>query len=376
MRLQLNHFSPKKSFRSRDDFSQYSAKQIEYFESLNASDQAAYNAWGKQLRSWWAQAKSWSDNGNADDDAFMTQMKGACCVEFNSPIFTLLEKHSDRRLNSRINGVLRFVDPNQDNQNLTVGVAAGLAEAAAVAGVSTRIGKTSTGKMLEHLLDEHEASLNLILDKDASELENQRQEFLHLQKEIEEQFEAYKKVTADFMINTKGDWSEAYNSYVEQLKTETAVELWEKRAEAHDENYKVFRKWTALCAAFGGAGGLLWIFGGIAIAQKVFADNEAAQLAVYAAGSVTLFTLLIWLLRVLVRSMISENHLATDASARSAMAHTYLALTKEDKASRDDRAIILASLFAPVADGLVKDDGMPILSPTAIAAAAVTNPKS
>lgn len=58
------------------------------------------------------------------------------------------------------------------------------------------------------------------------------------------------------------------------------------------------------------------------------------------------------------------------------MAHTYLALIKDKAATDQDRAIILAALFAPVSDGIVSDDAMPILSPMALAAHSLTNPKS
>ncbi|WP_420897430.1 DUF6161 domain-containing protein [Altericroceibacterium xinjiangense] len=104
----------------------------------------------------------------------------------------------------------------------------------------------------------------------------------------------------------------------------------------------------------------------------MFPDKETAQLASYTAGSVALFTLFVWGLRVLIRSMMSEDHLSTDASARSALAHTYLALTKEKAATPEGRAIILAALFAPVSDRLVRDDAMPAFSQAALVARAVT----
>jgi hypothetical protein len=48
------------------------------------------------------------------------------------------------------------------------------------------------------------------------------------------------------------------------------------------------------------------------------------------------------------------------------MAETYLALTKEGAATEQDRAIVLASLFKPVVDGIVKDDGLPAITPAAL----------
>jgi hypothetical protein len=48
------------------------------------------------------------------------------------------------------------------------------------------------------------------------------------------------------------------------------------------------------------------------------------------------------------------------------MAETYLALTKEEAATDQDRAIVLASLFRPIADGIISDDGLPAITPAAI----------
>lgn len=63
----------------------------------------------------------------------------------------------------------------------------------------------------------------------------------------------------------------------------------------------------------------------------------------------------------------SEHHLGVDARSRESMAHTYLALLDNDGATDEkDRAIVLAALFRPVTDGLVKDDALPLISPAAI----------
>jgi hypothetical protein len=59
--------------------------------------------------------------------------------------------------------------------------------------------------------------------------------------------------------------------------------------------------------------------------------------------------------------MISENHLKSDAETREVMISTYLALIKENGTTeKDDRHIILSSIFTPPTDGLLKDDGLPI----------------
>lgn len=73
-------------------------------------------------------------------------------------------------------------------------------------------------------------------------------------------------------------------------------------------------------------------------------------------------TTIFWAGRVLVRLFLSEHHLAGDAEERAVMAQTYLALVNEDKADKEDRHIVLETLFRHSTDGIVKDDAAPNLS--------------
>ncbi len=76
----------------------------------------------------------------------------------------------------------------------------------------------------------------------------------------------------------------------------------------------------------------------------------------------------LWAMRLIIRNYVVNEHLKIDASGRASMAETYLALIKESAASDADRAIVLSSLFRPVVDGMVKDDGPPAVTPAAIMA--------
>ena len=87
----------------------------------------------------------------------------------------------------------------------------------------------------------------------------------------------------------------------------------------------------------------------------------------FVTGSTLLYlTMFLWGMRVLVRMFMTEHHLSIDAQSRASMANTYLALIKEGSATEGERAIVLASLFRPVVDGIVKDDALPLISPATI----------
>lgn len=74
---------------------------------------------------------------------------------------------------------------------------------------------------------------------------------------------------------------------------------------------------------------------------------------------VSLFT--IWGIRLVVRLFLSHIHLATDAAERVVMVKTYLSLAEGDRLSgAEDRQLILSALFRPAADGVVKDEGVPV----------------
>lgn len=75
-----------------------------------------------------------------------------------------------------------------------------------------------------------------------------------------------------------------------------------------------------------------------------------------AAFGLILTTIFFWIARLLVRLWLSEVHLGIDANERVVMVDSYIALKSEGHVEDSDRFIILAPLFRPTQDGIVKDD--------------------
>jgi hypothetical protein len=68
----------------------------------------------------------------------------------------------------------------------------------------------------------------------------------------------------------------------------------------------------------------------------------------------------IWIIRILVRLLMSNIHLAIDAGERKMMIRTYLALIREGSdVAPEDKKLILQHIFRNASDGLVKDDAAP-----------------
>jgi hypothetical protein len=83
--------------------------------------------------------------------------------------------------------------------------------------------------------------------------------------------------------------------------------------------------------------------------------------ALFKAGAFAILTTSIafWIGRVLLRIYLSNQHLATDAEERMTMVMTFLAMARKKVLADTDRPLILAPLFRPGSDGIVKDDTSP-----------------
>ena len=196
----------------------------------------------------------------------------------------------------------------------------------------------------------------------------------------------WRDTVADEVRRQREEWdekyAEAYEQYTEKLRLESSVKLWTDRAAIHATAAGSWQ-WRSIVIALVGlalAGAVAW--GSLGLAQWLFSDafvvTEGAPLpsglrptwryeVIFASAATLLYlTVFFWIMRIVVRMYMTEHHLGIDAQSRASMAETYLALTKEDAASDQDRAIVLASLFRPVVDGIVKDDGLPAITPAAI----------
>lgn len=155
--------------------------------------------------------------------------------------------------------------------------------------------------------------------------------------------------------------------YREHMRIKGPVEYWSNKSESHRSKTSSYRKILLWFSAVAGAAlilSLYWIAShAIEIATS---DKPPAVYLVLVTLSVVLTTIVFWAARILTRLFLSEHHLAIDAEERAIMAQTYLALTAEGQATESERAIVLGSLFRPTADGIVKDDAAPDLSPASL----------
>lgn len=174
-------------------------------------------------------------------------------------------------------------------------------------------------------------------------------EFASAQEKREDQFQT---VLEDSKRALEG-FQKAYN---EDLATRSAVRYWSNKAWVHRGLAAVAAVTTV------GAAGLYLAFAApaaFALLLPILANDNSPQWRVGIA--IALAVLGVWMLRVLVRIFLSQLHLAADSSHRRITILSYIALLKDEtNAVRDeDRSIVLANVFRPISDGIIRDDAMP-----------------
>lgn len=105
--------------------------------------------------------------------------------------------------------------------------------------------------------------------------------------------------------------------------------------------------------------GIYWVSHNYLTSGLMQVDDKSRSVILYfiSGGLLVLTTIIFWIGRLISRMYLSEKHLGTDAGQRAVMTKTYLALIPEDRLDIDSRQMILAALFRPTSDGVVKDEG-------------------
>lgn len=158
--------------------------------------------------------------------------------------------------------------------------------------------------------------------------------------------------TAEAELKTLKD---TYDSF---MQLEAPREYWSKKREEHAKGKKVMGWCSAIATILGAA--VLSV-----AAWFLLPENHPAstipwrQIGFFFLAS----TFVLWLVRLLVRLMLSHIHLHADAREREVMISTFLALIHRQESreglKKEDIALVLAPIFRPSTTGVIKDDGGP-----------------
>lgn len=148
---------------------------------------------------------------------------------------------------------------------------------------------------------------------------------------------------------------ELEETYKEKLSLEAPEKLWKSKSEEHTKKSKYWLKWLIgasialiVCSTF--------------LVSRIYEHKTPDKVLSIPFISETFIvfsaiTFLIYIIRIIVKVMISHQHLSTEYSQKATMTHFYQALLyKGDTIENDERLIIINALFTRIDTGLVKTE--------------------
>ncbi|MGN6690053.1 MAG: DUF6161 domain-containing protein [Sphingopyxis sp.] len=152
---------------------------------------------------------------------------------------------------------------------------------------------------------------------------------------------------------------ETEDKFRRQMELAAPVEYWKGKAADHGKSERTLLKVTAgyfLTAAviIGGAG---WAAAQVILSLDKSVTDRTPVYLITSGALLAITTLVFWIGRLVVKLWLSEHHLRVDAKERAIMTQAFLAMSENDAMAEADRAIMLASIFRPAPDGVVKEEG-------------------
>ncbi len=192
--------------------------------------------------------------------------------------------------------------------------------------------------------------------KNRKSFEDEYRSLLNQQKEDFEEFAGQSKESFDKLVNeSEGKLEDIERTYDQKLALQSSVQYWEEKKTTHDT---ISQKYWKIAI-------LVFIFVGFALGIETWLvigpTNTIAEIQIWKFGMLLLTAAIgIWIIRILVRILLSNIHLGSDANERRTMLLTYLSLLRSGEGPTEkQRELILQILFRPVSTGIVKDDALP-----------------
>lgn len=180
--------------------------------------------------------------------------------------------------------------------------------------------------------------------------------------EIQKQFDKKVSEFADFQ-KSLNEWQEEKQNnlnnleetYKNKLSLEAPEQLWNERAVEHQ---KRATRWTYFL--IGAVLALIFTLVLLVIVIHDYSLNIIKKDIPFISESFILISFIsffIYIVRVLIKIVMSNHHLATEYRQKAALTRFYQALTKAgNNIDKEERLIIINSLFSKVETGLIKTD--------------------
>lgn len=169
------------------------------------------------------------------------------------------------------------------------------------------------------------------------------------------EFAEFKKSLDDWQKEKHEKIKALEDTYENQLSLEAPEKLWTERAEEHQKKAK---KWTyfLIFAILS----LIFTLAVLVVVIHNYSLNIIKNELPFISKSFILISIIsffIYIVRILIKIVMSNHHLATEYKQKAALTRFYQALTKAGTdIEKEERLIIINSLFSKVETGLVKTD--------------------
>lgn len=150
-------------------------------------------------------------------------------------------------------------------------------------------------------------------------------------------------------------------TYEELLRLKKPADYWKLRATELKSEGWVSLRWLIALVILGCfiLYSLLWLTPEGML--KSFFNNDKSAALRWSIIFITLISFLAFGIKALTKVTFSSFHLARDAEERERLTYVYLAMVKDSSIEKEDRHLIMQSLFSRADTGLLKDDSSPTM---------------
>lgn len=173
-----------------------------------------------------------------------------------------------------------------------------------------------------------------------------------------ERSEAMAAEFAEMRTRSESDLKSLTETYENHMQLRGPLVYWRGKRDQHGKQIKRLTRWSV----FTGIAGLIALI--LAASNLLPAVHPAETVPWRQIGFFVLTsTFVLWIVRLLVKLLLSHIHLYADAEERVVMISTFMALVRRQESreglSKIDISLVLAPLFKPSTTGVIKDDGGP-----------------
>lgn len=168
------------------------------------------------------------------------------------------------------------------------------------------------------------------------------------------EFAEFKKSLDDWQKEKHEKIKALEDTYENKLSLEAPERLWKKRSKEHQ---LLAKKWT--CFLIFAVISLIFALVGLVIVLHLYLKSIQSELPFISESFIliSVISFFIYIVRILIKIVMSNHHLATEYKQKAALTRFYQALTKAGTdIEKEERLIIINSLFSKVETGLVKTD--------------------